>query len=83
MMTCREFNTCLFDYQADDLLPEQRARCEAHLARCSPCAASLKSYALTIRLTKGAFSHPDMAVSEEVPEALVVAVLAARLRTQH
>jgi len=81
-MTCLKFNTCLCDYQADNLPPEQRARCETHLARCSPCAASLKSYALTIRLTKGAFSQPDTAVSEEVLEALVHAILAARLRTQ-
>ena len=81
-MTCHEFNKFLSDYQADNLLPEQRARCEAHLACCSLCAASLNSYALTIRLAKGAFSHPDTAVSEEVPEALVHAILAARLRMQ-
>jgi len=81
-MTCHEFDKFLCDYQSDDLVPEQRARCVAHLARCSSCAASLSSYALTIRLTKGAFSHPDAAVSEEVLDALVHAMLEARLRIQ-
>jgi hypothetical protein len=81
-MTCHEFNKFLCDYQADELIPEQYARCEAHRARCSSCAASLSSYALTIRLAKGAFSHPDTAVPEKVPEVLMHAILAARLWMQ-
>ena len=81
-MTCHKFNEFLFDYQADDLVPEKRARCEAHLVRCSPCVASLSSYELTIRLAKGAFSHPDHAGSKNVPDALVHVILAARLRMQ-
>ena len=81
-MTCHEFNEFLFDYQADDLVPEKRTRCEAHLVRCSPCVASLRSYGQTIRFAQEAFSHPDHAGSKDVPDALVHVILAARLRMQ-
>jgi anti-sigma factor RsiW len=82
MMTCRELNDFLGDYRSDALFPDERARCAAHLARCSHCVASLGSYEATIRLAKGAFSHPDDAMTEDVPDELVAMILAAHLQVQ-
>ena len=70
-MTCRTFNEFLIDYCSGDLAPDERARFEAHLIRCSHCVASLRSYKETIRLAKSAFSHPNDVMTEDVPDELV------------
>ena len=71
MITCREFNGFLIDYRSGDLTLDERARFETHLAECSHCVAYLRSYEETIRLAKGAFSHLDDAMTEDVPDGLV------------
>ena len=77
MMTRHEFNEFIIDYRAGGLAFDERARFEAHLARCSHCVAYLSSYEATIRLAKGAFNCLDDAMTEDVPDALVQAILAA------
>lgn len=82
MMTCRELNDFLIDYRSGDLSPDEHARFEAHLAQCSHCVAYIRSYEETIRLGKGAFSHPDDTVPADVPNELVQALLAVRPRVR-
>ncbi len=79
-MTCRELNECILDYYSGELEPEERACFEAHLACCPDCVDYLRSYAETIRLGKGAFSHPDDPLPADVPDELVQAILAAARR---
>ena len=81
-MTCREVNEYILDYRSGHLSPEECACFEAHLARCSHCVASLRSYEETVRLAKGAFSHSNEAMPADVPDELVRAILAARPRVQ-
>ncbi len=76
-MTCREFLGFLADYLAGEAPPESRARFDAHLAECPPCVTYLRTYERTIALGKAACAEDD-ALPEDVPEALVRAVLAAR-----
>ena len=82
-MTCREVNEYILDYRSGHLRPEECARFEAHLARCPYCVEDLRSYEETIRLAKGAFSHPDDPVPAAVLDELVRAILAARPRARH
>ena len=82
-MTCREVNEYILDYRSGHLSPEECARFEAHLARCPDCVEDLRSYEETIRLGKGAFSHPDDPVPADVLDELVRAILAARPRARH
>jgi anti-sigma factor RsiW len=83
MITCRELNDFLIDYRCGDLSPGERARFEARLARCPHCVTSLSSYEATIRLAKGAFSHPDDALTEDVAHERVRAILVARPRARY
>ena len=82
-MTCREFNEFLIDYRSGGLTPEDCAHFEAHLAECSHCVMFLKSYEETIRLAKGTVQCPDEILPMDVPEELVQAILAVRLRVRH
>jgi anti-sigma factor RsiW len=77
-MTCFEFTEFLMAYLDGELPPEQHAQFQEHMDRCPPCVRYLHSYRLTVRLGREAFADPDAAVSDDVPEELVRAVLAAR-----
>jgi anti-sigma factor RsiW len=77
-VTCRELNDFLADWTADALPADTRAAFERHLAGCEDCRVYLRSYEETIRLGREAFAQPDGALPDDVPEALVQAVLAAR-----
>ena len=74
-MTCREMTEFLTEYRSGELDFEERARFDEHLTRCRECVEYLRSYEETIRLAKGAFTHPDDALPEEVPAALVRAIV--------
>lgn len=76
-MTCREFVDFLMSYLDGEVPPDERHRFEEHLAECPDCVNYLRSYAETVKLGKAAFASCDGDVPEEVPEALVQAVLAA------
>jgi anti-sigma factor RsiW len=77
-MTCREFIEFLDDYVDGALPPGQRQFFDEHLAGCLDCQTYLESYKRTVRLGKLALTDGDGAVPEDVPEALVRAILSAR-----
>ena len=77
-VTCREFVEFLADYLSGDLPPRRRAVFDAHLAACPSCVAYMNTYQAAIELGKEAVRHSDEVVPEEIPEALVQAILAAR-----
>ena len=79
-MTCREVIEFLAEYLAGELPPEQGKVFTEHLDACPDCVAYLKSYEEAIRLGKIALSEPDESVSDDIPEELVQAILAARRR---
>lgn len=74
-LTCRELTGFLADYFAGALSAEARRRFDRHVAECAECAAYLRGYVETIRLAKDAYAEAP--VSDDVPEKLVQAVLAA------
>jgi len=68
----------LGDYLANELVPQARTVFESHLAECPDCVAYLYAYAGTVRLARGAYEGG--ATEAGVPEQLVRAIVAARLR---
>ena len=79
-MTCRELVEFLMSYMDEELAADQREVFEAHLTVCPPCKDYLETYRDTIRIGRVACREEDDAVPEDVPEALVRAILAARSR---
>jgi predicted anti-sigma-YlaC factor YlaD len=79
-MTCREVIEFLAEYLAGALPPEQHRVFTEHLDMCPDCAAYLKGYEEAIRLGKAALGEPDRSLSDDMPEELVQAILAARRR---
>lgn len=79
-ITCRQLIDFLADYLSGDLPGEQRAEFDRHLTVCPSCVAYLESYKRTIRLGRMALTATDEPASGVVPEGLVRAVRAARLR---
>jgi anti-sigma factor RsiW len=74
-VTCRECADCLLAYVDGVLAPAARDAFGAHLARCPDCANYLRQYRETIAAAGAAFADDDA----DLPEALVAAILAARL----
>jgi anti-sigma factor RsiW len=79
-VTCREFTEFLMRYLDGELPPDERARFDAHLARCPDCRGYLRNYEEAVRLGKRACAEEHDAVGDDVPEELVQAILAARRR---
>ena len=77
-MTCREFAEFMADYLSGELLPETTAQFEHHLTVCPNCVAYLSNYRHTVMLGRRAFPNDDADVPDEVPDALVKAILASR-----
>jgi hypothetical protein len=57
-------------------------RFETHRNRCPHCVTSLSSYEATIRLAKGAFGHPDDALTEEFTYERVRVILVVHRRAR-
>ena len=76
-MTCREFVEFLMEYLEGGLAEREREVFEAHIGECPPCLNYLETYRETVALGRSVCG-PDQAVPDEVPEALVQAILAAR-----
>jgi anti-sigma factor RsiW len=72
---CRELVESLPDLVDDALPAERRAALDRHLALCPDCTAYLNAYRATLELTAQAFEEGH---TEELPEELVQAILAAR-----
>lgn len=56
----------------------QRDEFDVHLAGCVECVAYVKTYNETVELGRAAFLDLDAAVSADVPDDLVKAIVAAR-----
>ena len=80
MITCREFVDFLMQYLDAELEGGQRTEFERHISACPPCETYLDQYRDTVALGKSICDDPEGPVPEEVPEALVNAILAARKR---
>jgi anti-sigma factor RsiW len=52
MITCRELAELLVDFITGELPPDHHQRIEQHLADCHPCEIYVKTYRLTIQLTR-------------------------------
>ncbi len=78
VMTCKEFVDFLMAYLDEDLPALARTTFEGHLDDCPPCKLSLDSYRETVELGRGVCASGDDPVPDDVPEALVQAILAAR-----
>ena len=57
-MTCRELANLLIDYVSGELSPEHRDLLDHHLSKCPPCVAYVKTYTLTIKLTRQLPNEP-------------------------
>lgn len=79
MITCKELAEFLNAYVDDALPPAQRRAFNLHLALCRSCRNYLRSYRLTIHLSHDCLGAPDDAPPPEVPEALIAAILKARV----
>jgi len=70
-LACRGLLARCGEYQDCALDAATRARVEARLFACDDCAASLKGYKQTIRLSKAAFLKTVEAEARDLPEASV------------
>ena len=77
MLTCRELIEFLNEYVDGTLDAARRAEFDRHLKLCRDCGNYLASYRTTVDLCKDALDEP---VPADVPDDLVLAILAARDR---
>ena len=77
-MTCREFVDFLMEYLDGTLSRDQREVFDAHMGECSSCVTYLDTYRIAVDLGKDICEDPDGPIPDDVPEGLVVAILAAR-----
>lgn len=76
-LSCRDFVHFLNDYFEDELPEEQRTTFDRHMKLCPPCGDYLKSYERTVGLEKSVCREGN-GVPEDVPDALVRAIMKAR-----
>jgi len=75
-LPCRDFVQFLDDYFEGALRPEERRVFDRHMELCPPCLDYLRSYERTVELGREACTGGGL--PENVPDALVEAILAAR-----
>ncbi len=78
MITCREFDDFILAYLEGELPERSRFVFELHTKVCQECRDYLDAYRRTIEISKRVFKQEDEPISDEVPEDLVKAVLAAK-----
>lgn len=79
-LTCHDLTEFLMAYLDEELPEAQREEFRRHLETCPPCLVYLETYEEAVRLGKACCEEPDEGVPDEVPEALVQAILRARER---
>ena len=75
-MTCRELVRSILEFEEGDLTAGDRRLFLRHLAACADCARYLESYRAAVALEREVPGEPDA----ELPEELVLSILAARER---
>ena len=78
MITCNEFESFILAYLEGDLPKRQKLVFEFHLKMCRECREYLQAYRATIELTREAHVAELKKLTDQVPEDLVKAILAAR-----
>ncbi|HEY8121701.1 MAG TPA: zf-HC2 domain-containing protein [Myxococcota bacterium] len=78
-MNCREFTDFLMAYLDGELPESERDSFDFHLHGCQSCVNYMETYQAAVRLGKAACSE-DASLPDDVPEALVRAILAARAK---
>ena len=68
----------MVDYFERGLPAGARLSFELHLKLCPACREYVRGYRRSMELTREVFEAPDEAVPDEVPPALVSAILDAR-----
>ncbi len=81
MMTCADLEEFLVDYLDGTLPRRERRIMTLHLLLCRECRSYVERYRRAIALGKAVCREPTDPVSDEVPEDLVRAILAARRRS--
>ena len=79
--TCRDVLDFLDDYLAGDQPEAVRARFQAHLDRCPPCADYLRTYADVRHLTRS-LCEAGGELPARLPEDLVAAIVAAMKQSE-
>ena len=79
-MTCRDFADFLGEYLSGELSADILTRFEAHIAVGPNCVRYLAQYRESVLLGRAAFHHGSAAVSQDVPEELIAAILTCRWR---
>jgi anti-sigma factor RsiW len=77
-VTCREFADFLTEYLSGNLSPAEQAIFEEHLGQCPDCVAYLATFRQTIAIGKASYGLDP--IRDDLPEELVLAILAARSR---
>jgi len=76
-LTCREFLDFVMAYLDGELGARERELFDRHMDLCPDCVTYLGTYRETLRLER-LCREPDAPLPDDVPEALVQAVLAAK-----
>jgi predicted anti-sigma-YlaC factor YlaD len=76
-MICREVTAFLMDYEARSLAPEVHREFELHLGRCSNCRTFIIQYQETVKVGRSACAEHDADAAVEIPEDLLLAIMAA------
>ncbi len=73
-LTCKEILDFLDNYLSGNQAADVRAEFDRHLAVCPMCRDYLQTYSATVRLADAS----RQAVTQDAPEDLIQAILAAR-----
>lgn len=76
--TCKEFSELLNDYVEGRLPDDRREVFDRHISICTDCAAYVQSYKATMQLSAFAVKQALQRIADEMPDALIEAILAAR-----
>jgi anti-sigma factor RsiW len=74
-MTCREVRDHLVDYLAGDLAPQERGEFERHIQGCSHCADHIDDSRNALHVSRAALNDLAAPSADDVPDALLQAVL--------
>jgi anti-sigma factor RsiW len=77
-VTCREFTDFIIDYVSGELPSDVSVAFERHIANCPDCHTYLTQYQTTIATGRQAFADDNDDVPDDVPEALIQAILRSR-----
>jgi len=75
MITCREFNSFIFDYTEGLLSDKQLKLFERHMKVCPMCRNFLKTYIAGYKAGNTSFPYSDLDVPSTVPQDLLDAII--------